>query len=93
MCVCEVEVKVTGLARILLVFGLLVLVVALMVLWRDDRPANLEKSGASLEEPRVGRSTLSHGGPGVSGPPDAQGRPLKPVDNGPSGQPPQVIKR
>ncbi|MEP7151479.1 MAG: hypothetical protein ABI856_07215 [Nitrospira sp.] len=80
-------------ARILLVFGVVVLVVALMVLWRDDRPANLEKSGASLGEPRVGRSTLSHGGPGVSGPPEAQGRPLKPVDNVPSDQSPQAIKR
>lgn len=90
---CECEVKVTGLARILLVFGLLVLVLALMVLWRDDRPANLKKSGVSLGEPRVGRSTLSHGGPGVDGPRDAQGRLLKPIDNVPSDQPPQATKR
>ena len=49
----------TGVTRILVLLGLLVLGVALFTLGRDERPA------ASSVEPRIGRSTLSHGGPGA----------------------------
>ncbi len=90
---CAYEVKVTGLARILLVFGLLVLVVGLLILWREDRPANPEQSGVSSGAPRPGNSTLSHGGPTVNGPLDSQGRSLQPVENIPPGQYPQATKR
>ena len=89
---CEYEVNVTGLARILLVFGLLVLVVGLLILWRDDRSANLEQSGVSSGAPRPGSSTLSHGGPTMNGHLDPQGRSLKPVENIPSDHP-QATKR
>ena len=68
----------TGLSRILLVFGLLVLGVAVMVLWRDDRSATLDQPATSTGEPRVGRSTLSHGGPGIASPPDTRERPARP---------------
>ena len=49
----------TGVTRILVLLGLLVLGVALFMLGRDERPA------ASSVEPRIGRSTVSHGGPGA----------------------------
>ncbi|MEK6801241.1 MAG: hypothetical protein AABZ34_01050 [Nitrospirota bacterium] len=49
----------TGVTRILVLLGLLVLGVALFMLGRDERPAALSV------EPRIGRSTLSHGGPGA----------------------------
>ena len=49
----------TGVTRILVLLGLLVLGVALFTLGRDERPA------ASSVEPRIGRSSLSHGGPGA----------------------------
>ena len=49
----------TGVTRILVLLGLLMLGVALFTLGRDERPA------ASSVEPRIGRSTLSHGGPGA----------------------------
>lgn len=49
----------TGVTRILVLLGLLVLGVVLFILGRDERPT------ASSVEPRIGRSTLSHGGPGA----------------------------
>ncbi len=71
----------SGLARILLVFGLLVLGATVMVLWQDDRTVQLGKPALGPGEPRVGRSTLSHGGPGVGGSSGAPGLPMKPAQN------------
>lgn len=89
----ECEVKVTGLARILLVFGLLVLGVALMVLWRDDRTVSPEQPSISIQDPRVGRTTLSHGGPGVGSPSDMRERPPRPDQNVPLDQASDATKR
>jgi hypothetical protein len=84
---------VTGLARIFLVFGLLVLVAVLMVLWRDNRTVFSKQPSTSTGEPQVGRSTLSHGGPGVGGSPGAQERQLNPAQHIPSDQSPYATKR
>ena len=81
----------TGL-RILLLWGLLVIGMAVLMLWKDDRVANPEKSLASPRDPRVGRSTLSHGGPSVGGLPDTQGHSLEPLQNIPSEQSSQATK-
>jgi len=79
--------------RILLLLGLLVLGLAMIVRWQDDRVAAPEKSIASPEGPRLGRSTLSHGGPPVGGRPDVPERPLKPLQTVPSDPSPQATKR
>ena len=78
--------------RILLLFGLLVLALAVIVLWQDDRAAKQENSAAASGEPRVGRSTLSHGGPGAGGAPDTSGRSLNPLQIAPSDQSPEAAR-
>lgn len=53
----------TRFVRILLLLGLLVAGVALLMLRVAERPNAHENSAASTGSQRVGRSTLSHGGP------------------------------
>lgn len=79
--------------RILILFGLMVLSIAVVMFWQRDRPANPEKAEAPPGETRVGRSTLSHGGADISGLSDAQGRSMKPAQNIPSDPPPKPTKR
>jgi hypothetical protein len=83
----------SGLARILLVFGLLVLGATVLVLWQDDRTANVGNPASGPGDPRVGRSTLSHGGAGVGGSSGAPGLPMKPAQNVISEHSPQATKR
>jgi hypothetical protein len=78
---------VTGSARILVVVGIVVLGVAVMVLWRDERTVPSVKPTASPAEQRVGRSTVSHGGPATDSLPDAPQRPSLPDRNVPSNSP------
>ncbi len=59
--------RMTRMVRIFLLFGLLILGLALIMIWRDDRAPDAAQSAVSGGEPRIGRSTLSHGGP-VAGP-------------------------
>jgi len=77
----------TGSARILVVIGIVVLGVAVMVLWWDERTVPSERPTASPAEQRVGRSTLSHGGPAVGSLPDGPPRPSLPDRNVPSNAP------
>lgn len=83
----------SGWARILLVFGLLVLGATVMVLWQDARTAHVGKPAPGPGEPRVGRSTLSHGGPDVVGSSGAPGLPMKPAQNVIPEHSPQATKR
>lgn len=65
----------TGLARVLVLLGLLVLGVALMLLRQHEHTGSSEGPSMSAGEPRVGRSTLSHGGPGADSFPEGSKRP------------------
>ncbi|MDR4480277.1 MAG: hypothetical protein R3B37_11115 [Nitrospira sp.] len=74
----------TGLTRILVLLGLLVLGVALFVAGRSERPELSERPTPSSGKPVVGRSTLSHGGPGAGSLPVAPARSPSPNEQVPS---------
>jgi len=84
---------VTGIVRVLIVFGLLVLGAVLMILRLDERTVSSEKPATSAGEQRPGRSTLSHGGPGVGSSPGAQERLFRLDQNAPPEQSPYAAKR
>jgi hypothetical protein len=86
--------RVTGLVRIFLLLGLLVLGVGVVLIWQDERATGLKKPTASPgEQQRVGRSALSHGGPGAGAPLGSQERSLNPVRSLPSEQTPESPTR
>ena len=53
------------LARIVLLVGLMVAGVALLLMLGKERPDMSDRSSAPAGSQRVGRSALSHGGPGA----------------------------
>lgn len=57
----------TGVTRMLVLVGLLALGVALFLVGRGEPPTG------TMGDARIGRSTLSHGGPGPGTPPAAPG--------------------
>ncbi|MBS0172311.1 MAG: hypothetical protein JSR62_18360 [Nitrospira sp.] len=65
----------TRLARILVAVGLLLASVAALWLGGRERSAQQAESPVSPGSPRVGRSTLSHGGPATGPLPEQSGRP------------------
>ncbi len=62
----------TGVTRMLVLVGLLALGVALFMVGRGEPPTGTMPAG-TMGDARIGRSALSHGGPGPGTPPAAPG--------------------
>ena len=79
--------------RMLLLLGPLVLGLAYVMLWANGRPTASVQSAISDRAPEIGRSALSHGGPGAGRPFDVAGPSKKPLRNLPLNESVEASKR